>query len=51
MRLSAIRALEAFVKVCDKSVVDKILDSVSVIINSSDPYHQQATVMLFSTIC
>lgn len=51
MRLSAARALEAFTKVCEKSVVDKIIQSVQTIINSDDPYHQQATVILFSTIC
>lgn len=38
-------------KVCDISVVEMITSSVSNILQSSDPYEQQASVILFSTIC
>jgi hypothetical protein len=51
MRLSALRALETFAKVCDQTVVDTIARSSSAILQSSDQYQQQATVLLFSTIC
>jgi len=51
LRNSAIRAIEAFVQVCDKTVIDMITKSIGKIINSEDSYHQQATVPLFSTIC
>jgi hypothetical protein len=51
LKFSAAKALESFVKVCDKRVVDSITGAVAKIINSEDPYHQQATVFLFSTIC
>ena len=43
-------ALETFAKVCDRKVIDVITDSVAKIIGSDDPNHQQATVLLFSTI-
>lgn len=51
MKMSACRAIESFMKVCDRRVLDKITSSVSIIISSEDPNHQQATVILFSTIC
>lgn len=35
---------------CDKSVVDTVANSVASIINVEDPYTQQASVPLFSTI-
>ena len=49
--MSAARALEAFTKICDKNVVDMIIASVATVLNSDNPNHQQATVILFSTIC
>ena len=51
LRLSASRTLEAFAKVCNINVIETITSSVSSILQSSDPYHQQASVSLFSTIC
>ncbi len=51
MRQLASRALEAFAKVCNISVVETITSSVSTILQSSDPNHQQASVPLFATIC
>lgn len=51
LRTSASRSLEVFVKVCDVSVVEAVTRSVSNILQSSEPYQQQASVILFSTIC
>jgi hypothetical protein len=45
------KALTTIVEACDRKVVDTIVSSVQTVIGSTNPRHQQASILLFSAIC
>ena len=45
------KALTTIVEASDQKVVDTIVNSVRTVIDSTNPRHQQASILLFSTIC
>lgn len=51
LRESSLKVIGTFVASGDMNIVNRVIEGISQIIESENPWHRQATVLLFSALC